>query len=119
MLIALAMVGCDALQPGMNRDMEGTYVKAISSEYSTGSDTLEISAISRENNNYQINRKSNFQRVVRGRLAKPEQKSERWIAIYDPGQKILKEVTKGKILSFIPEKNMLLVGKSVYHKTKD
>ena len=94
----------------------GTYTRQIRGQYSKGQDLLDIS---RANENiFLIIHRSHYERLLNGKWQAPETKSEQWVAIYDEKDKVLREQQKGKIFSFIPEKNELLLGTAEYIKQK-
>ena len=92
----------------------GVYVNQSEGEYSIASDTLVIEAS--ESNNYSIYRKTGFRRITDSMSGKREYEIEQWHAIYDEGTKTLTETKKGKLITFYPKANKLLVGKREYKK---
>ncbi|MGI8949947.1 MAG: hypothetical protein ACR2FN_00030 [Chitinophagaceae bacterium] len=94
----------------------GTYVKYLEGEYSIGHDTLIITKSGKQANTYIIDRHLSYQRIIEHKLRPAEYKTEQWIAIYNPNDKVLYEQKQGTIISFLPEKNMLLLGSSDYKK---
>ncbi len=99
--------------------IEGTYVSSYATRYSKGNDTLEIGALSKDGNNYHINRYVTYQRIRNGKLLAKESKQEQWLCIYKAIDRILYETKAGKIISFIPEGDKLLVGNTQYRKIGD
>ena len=84
-----------------------------------GIDTLEIKRVTDGGSElYEIERRMKFQRTVDGELKPEEYKVENWKGIYDKDKKIIQETSKGKIISFVPEKNILLVNTAEYKKLK-
>ncbi len=98
--------------------IQGTYVRFSDHEMRKEYDTLNIEVLSEAGNNYQLLRSSTFQRKMDGQNFPWEHTKEEWTAIYDPQRKVLYETRKGKLISFIPEKNILLVGTTEYKKIK-
>lgn len=94
----------------------GTYINNASGEYSTVYDTLVIRQSETESNNYIIHRSTGFRRINNGKPAKPEYETEKWAAIYNETSKVLNETRKGKVITFYPETNRLMVGKREYRK---
>jgi UDP-N-acetylmuramate-alanine ligase len=92
----------------------GTYVNAAQGEFSIANDTLVIEAT--ESNNYLIHRKTGFNIITDGKKSKREYETEEWQAIYDEATKSLTETRKGKLITFYPEANKLMVGKREYKK---
>ena len=94
----------------------GIYVREISNEYSIGRDTLAISHFNAST--YAIVHYSTYQRIEEGQLLPKERKVEKWVALYDKKAALLKEGKRGRLLSFQPQNNRLLVGSSPYQKVK-
>lgn len=120
MLVLIAILTCFACSGKQNiRDfIPGPYTRHTQNEYSEGYDTLFISHVNNDANAYTILRSATFQRVINGEKKPADHKTEKWIAIYDEKNNVLIEQKKGKIISFTPNKNQLLVGSSVYQKIK-
>ncbi len=98
------------------RFIPGMYVKAFEQEYSKGNDTLIITRVSKDGNNYRIIKRAGYRRILDGKTLPKEYSNDMWTAIYDEKLKVLNELKKGRVLSFIPEKQILLVGSSEYRK---
>lgn len=109
------------LTAGCRRDkirsfIPGTYVNQASSEYSTAYDTLVIEQTDEKSNNYLIHRKTAFRRITGGRPGKREYETEEWKAVYDEGTKSMIESSSGKVFTFYPESNYLMLGRREYQK---
>lgn len=100
----------------MKEFISGTYVREFKNEFYAGRDTLVIWHFN--NSTYLVNHKESFQRIRDGRLLNVERKLEKWVTVYDEKEQILKEERRGRILSFDPSKNILMVGSSIYKKLK-
>ncbi len=94
----------------------GTYVNSDGSEYSVAWDTLAIEPS--ESNNFLIHRKTGFNMIHNGKLGKHEYETEEWLGIYDKNTKTITESAKGKLITFYPKGNKLLVGRREYRKLK-
>jgi hypothetical protein len=116
-LVIVSFFSCNHISL-QNDFLTGIYVREFFGEYSRGNDTLNIEKINGSKNSFIINHSSGFFRIINGVRQKEEYKTEKWIAIYDGNNKILREQKMGKIFSFIPEKNELLAGTSKYKKIK-
>jgi hypothetical protein len=122
--LALLFIGC-ANQADEVRDfIPGTYAHAFTDSLNEttntiGIDTLEIiKATGGGSDLYEIERRMKFKRTVDGQIKPDEYKTENWKGIYDKEKKVIQETSKGKIISFIPEKNVLLVNSTEYKKLK-
>ncbi len=111
---------CNDVQKDLVRAfIEGSYASSYSTAYSKGKDTLQITELSKTGNNYSITRSVSYQRIRNGKTLPKESKQEQWLCIYDADDKVLYETRTGKVISFIPEKDILLVGNKQYQKIKD
>jgi hypothetical protein len=98
--------------------ISGTYVREFEGEYSKGHDTLVISQPNQDNNFYSIQHNSSFQKIREGQLQPIEYKSEKWTAVFDEKTNVLLEQKKGKQITFLPDKNELMLGESHFQKMK-
>lgn len=112
----LMCIACNTRQ-NVQDFMAGIYIRHIQNEYSEGYDTLRVSKAGGDADVYIIVRSVTYQRIINGEIKPAEHKTEKWLAVYDEKNKVLLEQKKGKIISFVPEKNQLLVGSNVYQKT--
>ena len=94
----------------------GTYTRFSDHEMRKEYDTIKIKVISETGNNYSMIRSSSFQRKLDGKEFPWEYTKEEWTAVYDENSRVLNETRKGKIISFVPEKSILLVGTTEYKK---
>lgn len=124
-LITLAFIVClfsncsDSKEDTDRTFIEGTFVSSNANEFTKGKDTLRIAALSKEGNNYCITRNVTYQRIRNGKKLPKERKQEQWVCIYKEDDKVLYEVRAGKVISFVPEKDILLVGTTQYQKIED
>ena len=98
--------------------MQGTYVRAFEGEYSKGNDTLIIDQPDENNNYYIIKHNSSYQKIRNKQLLPLEYKTEDWIAFLNEQTNVLEEQKKGKLISFLPDENALLLGSNKFEKIK-
>ena len=96
----------------------GVYARYSDHEMRKEYDTLKIEMISDAGNNYRLIRSSSFQKKLDGQTLPWEYSREEWTAIYDEDKRVLNETRKGKVISFVPERNILMVGSTEYKKLK-
>jgi hypothetical protein len=96
----------------------GVYVRTFAGEFSTGHDTLFISQPDSKNNYYTVRHNSSYQKIREKQVRPLEYKSENWTALFNEKDNVLVEQKKGKVISFLPEENSLLLGNSKFHKIK-
>jgi len=116
----LILVSCNQ-QSGPNdiKDfIPGEYIYAGGTEFSKGTDTINISLYDEKAGTYIILRKTGFTRIIEGKLQPKEYKTEKMIATYDENKRQLQEMKTGRLLSFTDEKKEILFGTEVYQKIK-
>lgn len=109
---------CSSKPDEIRAFIPGTYARFSDHEMRKEYDTLSIEIISDAGNNYRLLHSSTFQRKMDAQSFPWEHTKEEWTAIYDSHRKILNETRKGKVISFDPENNLLLVGTTEYKKMK-
>lgn len=115
----VTILGCNLAKNDKIRSfMPGTYARYSDHEMRIEYDTLRIESIGEQGNNYRLIRSSRFQRKLDEKILPWEYTSEEWAGIYDESKGILNETKKGKVISFVPERNVLLVGTTEYKKIK-
>ena len=96
--------------------IQGTYVRAFEGEYSKGNDTLVIEQPDKNNNYYTITHNVSYQKIRNKQLLPVEYKTENWTAIFNEQTNVLEEQKEGKLISFLPDENALLLGNSKFNK---
>ena len=115
--ILLLLLACESSKSDEIRTfIPGTYARFSDHEMRKEYDTIRINVISETGNNYSLIRSSSFQRKMDGKEFPWEYTKEEWTAVYDESTRVLNETRKGKVLSFVPETNILLVGTTEYKK---
>ncbi len=115
--ILLLLLACESSKSDEIRIfIPGTYTRFSDHEMRKEYDTIKIEVISETGNNYSLVRSSSFQRKLDGKEFPREYTKEEWTAVYDKNKRVLNETRKGKVISFVPEKSMLLVGTTEYKK---
>ncbi|WP_461791488.1 hypothetical protein [Pedobacter sp.] len=100
---------------GNSPDIEGSYTSYQSGEYSISKDTLVIVRYGGKGD-YQVVRRSGFQRVRDGKLMPMEHRVQDFIGRFDPETGTLTIASDGKKISFLPEGRSLLLMQREYHK---
>ena len=112
------LFACNSKDDEVRSFIPGTYARFSDHEMRKEYDTLKIEVISEAGNNYRLVRSSSFQRRLDGQTFPWEYTKEEWTGIYDETKRVLNETRKGKVISFVPEKNILMVGTTEYKKIK-
>jgi hypothetical protein len=114
--VVLAACSMTAGKDVIKSFIPGTYVMAASDEISKVKDTLRISKLAEEGNSYIIIRNTSYRRIINKKILPTQHKSLKWIGLYDDQQKVMRETSTGKVFTFIPEKEVVLVGTAVFKK---
>lgn len=96
----------------------GTYIRASQHEHGKEFDTLVVSLQNEAANEYNLNRRWRYERVLDGKAIQPEYKNTTTTAVYDEAAKLLKETETGDTYSFDPASKTLLAGSTKYEKLK-
>ena len=117
--ILTLLLACESNKSDVIREfIPGIYARFSDHEMRKEYDTIKIDVISETGNNYSLKRSSSFQRKLDGKEFPWEYTKEEWTAVYDENKRVLNETRKGKVISFVPEKRILLVGTTEYKKLK-
>jgi hypothetical protein len=122
-VILLFFISCNGTQDRNAKNevqsfIEGTYVRTFEGEYSKGNDTLIIDQPDNNNNYYTIKHNSSYQKIRSNQLLPAEHKTENWTAIFNEQTNVLEEQKYGKMISFLPDEDALLLGNSKFKKIK-
>jgi hypothetical protein len=111
------LMSCNRIsKDGVREFIPGTYERRINNEFSKGRDQLTIHP--QQGNVYTIEKRSAITRVRNGVELPVQYDTTVWTGIYDEKDKVIYEQQKGKVISFQPKENKLMVGASVYRKVK-
>jgi hypothetical protein len=112
--LAMFLAACTQSQKVAN-SIPGIYVNHAESAYSIADDTLVI-AENGGTNNYQVTRKTTYQRKADNKLRAPQHKVKNYTAVWDQDKQTLQITQNGTILLFRPDENKLLIENSEYRK---
>lgn len=115
-LLAIAVFTTACQQERGKAFIPGTYVNHAKGTYALADDTLVIRLS--EGQNYEVLRRTGFNRILNGKLKKREHETETWRAVYDEKTGVLKETRYGKVITFYPDSVKLRVGNREYNKLK-
>jgi hypothetical protein len=114
MICALSIISCNSSK---GPDITGTYVSTYQNEYSTGNDTLLITAFNTDGGIYQIERRTGYQKIREGKMLPREFKKVKWTATYDNEKQVLNETEYGRKI-YMKEGQKLLFGSTGYQRLK-
>lgn len=112
------LLSCGGLRKDSVRDfMPGVYERGIDNEFSKGRDQLIVQL--KQGNVYTIEKRSAIIRIRNGTSLPVKYDTVTWTGIYDETNQVIYEQRGGKVISFLPEENKLLVGGSEYRKVNE
>lgn len=112
----LGIAACDIATNKVKDFIPGSYVSSAQSEFSIANDTLVISADPEAVNIYTITRKTGYRLLVNGKPTALHHKVKRYTATYNKDSGLLTVLQTGKVIRFVPDKQMLINGNSQYRK---
>ncbi|MFT3678660.1 MAG: hypothetical protein QM791_00220 [Ferruginibacter sp.] len=115
-LIVLFIAACNgSAKDEVKNFIPGTYTRIAEHEFGKEYDTLVISEIGDQ---FQVQRKWKYERVLDGVVQEPEYKQETTSAVYDDQHHLLNENETGNTISFDEKEKALFVGPTKYKKLK-
>ena len=119
LLIVFILAGCGhSGESGAPAFLPGIYVRESTNEFSHIADTFMVRRTVAGANEYQVQRRSSFQRI-HGAVKMPvELQSEEWLGVYDPSKWMLAGMDKNQELSYAPKENRLYHGADAYEKVE-
>jgi len=118
--VIILIAGCNQLSKSndIKESIPGEYIYTGGTEFSRGTDTLNISEYDVKAGTYVIIRKTGFTRIVDGIPQVKEYKTEKMMATYDEQKHQLQDTKTGRLLSFNNNRDELLFGTAPYRKIK-
>lgn len=119
LLIALSIAGC-----GTNGNDEiiefipGTYVRTAQTEFGKAYDTLVITLQNKSANEYKIQRRWKYDRVLDGKPQEPEYKVTETSGLYDSEKNLLQETETLEFFSFDTKNKLMFNGANKFTKIK-
>lgn len=112
------LTSCGELRKDTVRDfMPGVYERTLDNEFSKGRDQLIVQL--KQGNVYTIEKRSAIIRIREGAALPVKYDTVTWTGIYDEKDQVIYEQRGGKVISFMPDENKLLVGGSAYQKVNE
>jgi hypothetical protein len=96
----------------------GTYIRSAQTEFGKEYDTLIITLQNRSANEYKIQRRWKYDRVLDGKPIEPEYKLTETSGLYDGEKKTLQETETLEFFTFDVEKKLLFNGANKFTKIK-
>jgi hypothetical protein len=93
----------------------GVYVRHYTDEYTNSYDTITIKLITGDNE-YEVIKKTNFEKLMDNGKIQPGYTMQRWRGNYDEQAKSLWLEQAGKAIYFNPPKKELIIGTQPYKK---
>ena len=117
-LFIMLILGCDFIikREEIKEFIPGTYTRISDHEYGNEHDTIIISVQNEFRDQYRIERRWKYARVLDGQKIKPEYKLFKMTGFYNSRKELLRIEQTGEILSFNPKKKQMVAGTVTYLK---
>jgi hypothetical protein len=116
---AVVLQGCsESNNDKIRKFVPGIYVRHFRNEYSTGSDTLKIIEHDAKAGIYFIDEKEGYQQQLDGKVFPAQYKATKHTALYNESTHQLTIQNTEDIITVLPDKNKLLLGRTEYQKVK-
>jgi hypothetical protein len=113
------LAGCSSTESdAIKAFIPGTYVRSSQTEFGKTYDTLVITLQSKLANEFKIQRRRKYDRVLDGKLIEPEYKITETTGLYDSEKKTLQETETLEFFTFDMEKKLLFNGANKFTKIK-
>lgn len=118
-ILVLIVVGCSSAESdAIKTFIPGTYIRNAQTEFGKEYDTLVISLQSKSANEYKIERRWRYDRVLDGKPIEPEYKITETTGLYDAEKKIVQETETLEFFSFDVGKKLLFNETNEFTKIK-
>lgn len=115
----IALWACNSIVKDEVKDfIPGTYFRSSQHEYGTEHDTVVITLQNQSANEYKIERRWKYERMLDGKPVEPEYKQTTNSGIYNPENKILHESSTLEKYTFDPRQKAMFSGSTKYQKLK-
>ena len=115
----IALWACNSIVKEKVKDfIPGTYIRSSQHEYGTEHDTVIITLQNQSADEYKIERRWKYERMLDGKPVEPEYKQTTNSGIYNPESKILQESSTLEQYTFDIKQKALFVGSTKYQKLK-
>lgn len=96
----------------------GTYIRIAQTEFGKAYDTLVITLQNKSANEYKIQRRWKYDRVLDGKPIEPEYKITETSGLYDSEKKLLQETETLEFFSFDTKSKLMFNGANKFNKIK-
>jgi hypothetical protein len=120
LLVAVfVLFGCSSSESdAVNKFIPGTYIRNAETEFGKAYDTLVITLQNKSANQYKIQRRWRYNRVLDGKPIPPEYKVSETSGLYDSEKKVLQETETLEFFTFDVENKFLFNGANKFIKIK-
>lgn len=113
------LTGCTSAESdAIKAFIPGTYIRTAQTEFGNAYDTLVITLQNKSANEYKIQRRWKYDRVLDGKLQEPEYKITETSGLYDGEKKLLQETETLEFFSFDTKNKLMFNGANKFTKIK-
>lgn len=116
---AFLFTGCTSSESDAIKDfIPGTYIRSAQTEFGKAYDTLFITLQNKSANEYKIQRRWRYDRVLDGKPLEPEYKITETSGLYDVEKNLLQETETLEFFSFDTKNKLMFNGANKFTKIK-
>jgi hypothetical protein len=117
--VSILFAACNSITKDEVKEfIPGTYIRSSQNEFGKEYDTLVLSLQSKSANEYKIQRRWRYDRVLDGKPTEPEYKITETSGLYDGEKKTLQETETLEFFTFDADKKLLFNGANKFIKIK-
>lgn len=118
-VLVFHFVGCTSSESDAIKEfIPGTYIRTAQTEFGKAYDTLVITLQNKSVNEYKIQRRWKYDRILDGKRIEPEYKITETSGLFDGEKNILQETETLEIFSFDTRNNLMFNGANKFTKIK-
>lgn len=117
--VFLLLLSCSTAESDAIKEfIPGTYIRSAQTEFGKAYDTLVITLQNKSANEYKIQRRWKYERVLDGKHLEPEYKVTETSGLYDGEKKLLQETETLEFFSFDTKNKLMFNGANKFTKIK-
>lgn len=118
-IYCLLIIGCTGTAKDETKEfIPGTYIRSAEHEFGAEHDTIVFTLQIPSANEFKIERRWKYARVLDGKPIEPEYKQTSVSAVYNAETKLLQETQTAETYTFDPKQKAMFAGTTKYQKLK-
>jgi hypothetical protein len=119
LVLAVGLTACGTTgKDEVKAFIPGTYIRSSQHEFGKENDTVVVSLQNETTNEFKLERRWTYERILDGKTQEPEYKTKITSGIYNAETKVLTETETGDTYSFDAVQKIMFAGSTKYQKIK-